>query len=180
MHTKLNSCDDNREKKSFLSWILVWWSLFLLYNMMYIHATGVRSKQPALVIRCPACVLALSHPQQPGVPPPPSTLSLHFIGAAWNCSSSPIYYLVNIMFRSKKESKWSKNRGKNKSFTGLQFVLYSTSASYREPAFLFPQNTLKAYMTELRYLVFERQKLSHPKQLAEQHYNESALEKRTD
>lgn len=48
---------------------------------------------------------------------------------------------------------------------------------HAERASLFPQNTLHACMTELHYLAFERQKLSHPKQLAEQHYNENALEK---
>lgn len=97
--------------------------------------------------------------------------------APWKLSSSPAYYLVDIMWESKKESKLSKNRGKNKSLTGLRFVLYSTSVAYWKRAFLFPQNTINACMTELCYLAFERQKLLHPKQLAEQYYNESALEK---
>lgn len=109
----------------------------------------------------------------------PQHCSLILLGHLGTAVQSPIYYLVNIMFRSKEKSKWSKNRGKKKSLTRLLFVLYSTSASYWKPAFLISQNALHAYMTTVLFS-FWKTKVSHPKQLAEQYYNESALERHTN
>lgn len=80
-------------------------------------------------------------------------------------------------WRAKRNLNYLKIEVKSKSLTGLQFVLYSTSASCWKRAFLFSRNTLHTCMTELHYLALERQKLSHPKQLAEQRYNENSLEK---
>lgn len=147
--------------------------LFLLHKMMYVpqlqHSQNNRLQWSdaqavpwhSVTPSSRFCSLTyLLHPQH--------CPSISF-GALRKHSSSPIHYLVNIMLESKKESKLSKNRGKNKSLTGLQFVLYSTSVSCWKRAFLFPQNTLHACMTELHYLAFQGQKLSHPKQLAEQH-----------
>lgn len=158
----------------------VCWSLLLLHRMIYVHPNWstleriLRSDAQAVSWHSVALnsrfwsLTYLLHPQH---------CPLILSGAPWQHSSRPIYYLVSITLESKKGSKLSKNRGKNKSLTELRFVLYSTSISCWKRALLFPQNTLHACMTELHYLAFERQKLSHPKQLAEQHYNENALEK---
>lgn len=119
----------------------------------------------------------------PGTQSPPAAASV-----ASHTSSTPNTVLFNFVWGTLKtqlnshllpceyhvgerkgKQKLSKNRGKNKSLTGLWFVLYSTSISCWKRAFLFPQNTLHACMTELHYLAFQRQKLSRPKQLAKQH-----------
>lgn len=149
---------------------LLWWQqrkaklptpdACLLYNTMHIHTPG------ACLLWCTSAPMSW-HSVAP---------SSHFYGLTYllrpeHCPvtvlghfETAVQVQVITLQISCSGAKRSKNREvKTKNLTGLWFALSLTSASYWEPASLFPQNALCAYMTELRYSVFERQNLSHPK-----------------
>lgn len=80
-HTKLNSCEDKREKKSFLSRMPACRSLLLFQRMMYVHPTGWKNRLPGSDAR--AVSRHSVAPQQPllepYIPPLPTTLPFNFL-----------------------------------------------------------------------------------------------------